>query len=177
MTMTINGSGTITGLSAGGLPDATIVQADLAAGVAGNGPAFSAYQSTLQNLTANTYTKLQVQTEEFDTNSYFNNTGSTVGSIPPYAFLPNIAGYYTVSIGCQLATTAADVRTSIYKNGSNFKNVGASAPSSNWTEGSALVYLNGSTDYIEAYVLSTATNTTYNNQAATFFQAVLVRAA
>lgn len=42
MTMVINGSGTITGLTAGGLPDATIVQADLATGVAGTGPLFIA---------------------------------------------------------------------------------------------------------------------------------------
>jgi len=34
MTMTLNGSGTITGLSAGGLPDASITASDLASGVA-----------------------------------------------------------------------------------------------------------------------------------------------
>ena len=34
MTMVINGSGSITGLSAGGLPDASVTTADLASGVA-----------------------------------------------------------------------------------------------------------------------------------------------
>ena len=64
MTITINGSGSITGLSAGGLPDATITQADLASGVAGTGPAFSAYQSSAQTLSSVTDTKILLQTEE-----------------------------------------------------------------------------------------------------------------
>jgi len=48
MSMVINGSGTITGLSAGGLPSATVTQATLATPIAGTGPAFSAYQSIPQ---------------------------------------------------------------------------------------------------------------------------------
>ena len=48
MTITINGSGTITGVSAGGLPSGTVTQATLATPVAGTGPAFSATMSANQ---------------------------------------------------------------------------------------------------------------------------------
>ena len=46
----------------------------LASGVAGNGPAFSAYRNAGQALTASTYTKLQINTDEYDTASCYDNT-------------------------------------------------------------------------------------------------------
>lgn len=77
MTITINGSGSITGLSAGGLPDATITQADLASGVAGNGPAFSARSASETTVATQTLTKLNTATETFDTNSCFHTNSSS----------------------------------------------------------------------------------------------------
>ena len=75
MAITINGTGTITGITAGGLPDAIITQPELATGVAGTGPAFSAYaDATTQTLVTATYTKILFQTEEFDTNNNFANS-------------------------------------------------------------------------------------------------------
>ena len=70
------------------LPAASIPQAALAAGVAGNGPAFSAYQSTQQTgISSATFTKVNFQTEEFDTNSNFASS----------TFTPTIAGYYQIN--------------------------------------------------------------------------------
>lgn len=177
MTMTISGSGTITGLSAGGLPDASITQAELATGVAGTGPAFSAYQSSAQTLSTGTWTKIQLQTEEFDTNSNFNNTGSTVGSTPAYAFLPTVAGYYLITGGFTIATVSASLLTQVYKNGSSFKRTSYLSGSQVGTWGSTLVYLNGTTDYVELYGYTSATNTLSASLADTYFQAVLVRSA
>jgi hypothetical protein len=135
----------------------------------GNGPAFSAYQSSIQSLTASTYTKMQLQTEEFDTNNCFDTS--------LYRFTPTVAGYYICSVACQMGSTTAEIRIVVYKNGSASKNLSTSVPASNWTSGSALIYCNGSTDYLEAYVFSGVTNTTFNSQAGTYFQASLARGA
>jgi hypothetical protein len=168
--MTINGSGTITGLSAGGLPDATIQQADLATNVASNGPAFSAYQSSSQTLTGGGATKIQCQTEEFDTNSNYDNTTN-------YRFTPTVAGYYQIT-GCwTAASVGANLSIAIYKNGSDFKrgtNIQASAAVVQVT---ALIYLNGSTDYAELYCASSANQAGNTGANFTYFQGVLIRAA
>ena len=41
--------------------------------VSGGMPAFSAWQSSAQTLSSNTLTKIQLQTEEFDTNNCFDH--------------------------------------------------------------------------------------------------------
>ena len=75
MTMTISGDGSITGLSAGGLPDATVTQADLASPTYPKGtPTFSAYASATQSISTGTWTKIQVNTEEWDmVQNYWKN--------------------------------------------------------------------------------------------------------
>jgi hypothetical protein len=176
MALVLDGGGTITGLVVGGLADATIQQADLAPNVAGNGPAFSAYQSTAQSaLGAAAYTKLLFQTKEFDTSSRFNNTGSTVNGIPAYAFMPDVAGYYQVN-AVVTHGTSFETFAVIYKNGSQFK-FGLDVGSSWSSSVSCLVYCNGTTDYIEVYAYfasSVAPNIGPQN---TYFQAAMVRAA
>ena len=172
MTMTINGSGTITGLTAGGLPDATIQQADLAANVAGNGPAFSAYPSGTQTITSGVYTKIACNTEEFDTNSNYDNATN-------YRFTPTVAGYYQVNGAVSPnGTSTGSAVAAIYKNGSAFK-YGPYIQTTNANSAvSALIYLNGSTDYIEMYAYVTAVIASVGNgSSSTYFQASLVRAA
>ena len=61
MPLVLNGDGNITGLTPGGLPDASITQSELAAGVAGNGPAFSAYLGSNQSLGAAVYQKMFIK--------------------------------------------------------------------------------------------------------------------
>jgi hypothetical protein len=153
MTITINGSGTITGISAGGLPDAIITQAELATGVAGTAPAFSAYASAAQSIPNATYTILNVNTELFDTASCYNNTGSTVGSIPAYSFLPNVAGYYQVNAAWYSAQSSGSVVSSIFKNGAVYQLTVNTFYSGGQVLGvNCLIYLNGSSDYIGFYV-------------------------
>ena len=67
----------------------TITQAMLGSGVyAGYGPSFSAYQSSAQTLSTNTWTKAQYNVEEWDTANCYDNATN-------YRFTPNVAGYYT----------------------------------------------------------------------------------
>ena len=168
MSMTLSGDGSITGLVAGGLPDATITQPELATGVAGTGPAFSAYALTGVSTTTGTLTKIGFDTEEFDTNNNFASS----------RFTPTVAGYYQVGAGITGGYSTQII--SIFKNGAEYKRgaqtVGASLQE---TTTFALVYCNGSTDYIEVYwaQFSGGTVTSGVGQALTYFQGCLVRSA
>ena len=117
--------------------------------VSGNMPAFSAYQSTLQSISTGTATKLQFQTKEYDTNSYFDASTN-------YRFTPLIAGYYYISasVGWSGGLTN-ETYISIYKNGSEYKrlqDIGSTTGGGIGSfSGGSLVYFNGSTDYVEIY--------------------------
>lgn len=151
------------------LPAASIPQAALAAGVAGNGPAFSAYPSATQSLTANTVTKLLFATEEFDTNSNFASS----------RFTPTVAGYYQIN-GAFLAASVGRTYNVIYvyKNGAEYK-LGQAGNSTTGvgTSVSVLVYLNGSTDYVEIYGLNGLTQSTSGTSSENYFQGAMVRSA
>jgi hypothetical protein len=94
MPMTFDGSGTITGLSAGGLPDGTITQADLAAGAARANFGAGAVLQVVQT----------VKTDTFSTQStsYVDITGLSV-SITPSSTSNKILVLTNVSIQSQNA--------------------------------------------------------------------------
>jgi hypothetical protein len=113
-----------------------------------SGPAFRAYPSGAQSFSSGTYTKLSMDTETFDTDSCYNTTDKR--------FTPNKAGYYQVNASAFLsAGSASTVILRLYKNGSNnspdlFNNANTNNQGI-LTIASDLIYLNGSTDYIELY--------------------------
>lgn len=174
MPMTISGDGTITGLVAGGLPDATIQQADLASGVAGTGPAFSAYNSGAQTVASSTWTKLQCNTEIFDTNNNFDATTN-------YRLTPTVAGYYFVNGAFYTAVAIGQPISGIYKNGSLYQMAACGATNQGVViPVSSLIYCNGSTDYVEFYMYQnsgSSFNTIGNRPDINYFQASLVRGA
>jgi hypothetical protein len=153
-----------------------VTQSYLGTNVAGNGPAFSAYRgTTTQAVSATTYTKIQFNVEEFDTNSNYDNTTN-------YRFTPTVAGYYQVNCLMYSTTgTAANFYGYIYKNGAIFKASQTMPTGGGGTSAgmfaSALIYMNGSTDYIEGYLYVTQAATVLNDAAYNYFQASLVRAA
>ena len=174
MPITINGTGTITGISAGGLPDGTVTQAEIASGVAGTGPAFSAYQNTAQTLSSATLTKITFDTEEYDTNSNFASS----------RFTPTVAGYYLITAKVQGNASYTAGISAFYKNGSLYRygyyNANATGVSHPAT--SCLIYCNGSTDYIEFYASFTTGQDTAGvsnsgNAGLTWFQGHMARAA
>jgi len=151
MSLILNGDGSIQSLVAGGLPAGTVTQASLASGVAGTGPAFSAYQSVSQSVTANVFTKIQFQTELFDTNNNFDN-------VTNYRFTPTVAGYYLITANLAYSTAAVAgmsiIGVTIYKNGSAFSKgtqVAAGAINNAATSVTSVIYFNGSTDYVEIF--------------------------
>ena len=162
------------------LLDASVTQAKLAAGVAGNGPAFSAYASAgAVNITQSTWTKVTFGTEEFDTNSNFASS----------RFTPTVAGYYQIT-GAVYGSGGGglrEVRTAIYKNGSIYKNSAHSASNAASPFNApivvvtSLVYFNGSTDYVEIYTFinDSASSPYYfgSGTETTYFNGCLVRGA
>jgi len=139
--------------------------------VSGNMPAFSAYQSTAQTLTSATFTKIVFQTKEFDTANAFDATTN-------YRFQPLVAGYYQVNGNLSAGVSASEIISAIYKNGSIYKSGGAaSGPYAYAANVSALVYLNGSTDYIEIYGFFSVSQITQASVNGTYFQASMVRTA
>jgi|TARA_R100001224_G_C3985421_1_gene137397 hypothetical protein len=142
-------------------------------------PSFSAYQSSQQTGISNgATTKINFQTEEWDTNSDYDTSNSR--------FTPSVAGYYQITIGCQGGTSRSGNGTSalfIYKNGSKFKDMVMNEGHTNqvtWGVHTAVVSCNGSSDYIEAYVNADGMPSTFNLSSSTtnhrtFFQAVYLR--
>jgi hypothetical protein len=156
------------------LLDASVTQAKLAAGVAGNGPAFSAFQATGQTLASNTITKITFDTEEYDTNNNFASS----------RFTPTVAGYYLVSAKTQGNASYTAGISAIYKNGSLYRYgyYNANASGVSHPAMSCLVYCNGSTDYIEFYAAfqtgqDTAAVSNSGTAAFTWFQGHMARAA
>lgn len=152
-----------------------IDQISLSSNVAGNGPAFSAYLSSDQTVSSATFTKIAFNTEEFDTNSNYDNATN-------YRFTPTVAGYYQCSAVLQQGNSVSctQLLISFYKNGSSFKQGSDNAVSGvQSVNASALIYCNGSTDYIEAYGYNAGAGTIKftGGQSLTYFQASMVRAA
>jgi hypothetical protein len=142
-----------------------------------NGPAFSAYVGSNQSVSNSTFTKVAINTEEFDTASCFDTS--------TYRFTPNVAGYYQVSGIVSVGTSAITAGLSaIYKNGSRYKDGsslgGISGSSFTFlaSQVSALIYMNGTTDYIELYAYVVATTPIFfGGISSTSFQASMVRSA
>ncbi len=142
--------------------------------VSGNMPAFSAFLNVAQSISNATFTKINFDTETFDTNNNFASS----------RFTPTVAGYYQVNYNVGLLITAGVVGLFLYKNGSPICNGSYVAGSANiggatWVIGSNLVYMNGSTEFLEVYVYQTSggSSNTSTGQNGVSFNGALVRAA
>jgi len=161
---------------------AVVTQAMLGTNVAGNGPTFSAYaNASQQTMTDNTWTKIQFNVKEFDTNTNYDATTN-------YRFTPTVAGYYQLNAGAYLSETTSESvhgRIAIYKNGAVYKYGSATFLTSAILDYcgcsvSSVVYANGSTDYFEVYAYegsSTGSVIVGGNTAQTFFNGFLARSA
>ncbi len=133
-------------------------------------PYFQAHLSANQSVTANTATKIQFNTKDFDSGGYFDATTN-------YRFTPLVAGKYKVTltvISNSVPAAGNNYFAGITKNGASlYAGVcTAQGTASNYCTLtlSDIVTFNGSTDYIETsvtvpgtstIVLGTAGNTTF----------------
>ena len=162
------------------MPLSKIEQSSVNSGVAGTGPAFSAYLSANQSISGATTTLIQFNSEIFDTNNAFNNTGSTVGTAPQYSFNPQVAGYYQVNVFLVGTNATYYLFTQLNKNGGLYQygSMGYGASSiGNFSTLNAVVYLNGSTDYLQFYGFQSTGGNFYGTAGNTMVSASLIRAA
>ena len=134
-------------------------------------PAFYANMGSSQTLSTTSYTKMQMNTEVFDTNSNYDPTTN-------YRFTPTVAGYYLVTIQIFWTSTVVSPSNAVYKNGSLYSSRYDQGTFTNLMQGhTVLVYLNGSTDYIENYAQISSGSTAIYTGTGSSFQAFLARSA
>ena len=149
------------------------IRAGAGGNLVGNGPAFSAVISANQEVSQLVFTKVVFDSEEFDTNANFD---TSLGR-----FAPTVAGYYQVDASINWKAGVAGSRLiTLYKNGVRHRD--GLNTSSSITLGcplSVLVYMNGTTDYLEifAYCAGPASLAVVAFAPGTYFQGHLVRAA
>jgi hypothetical protein len=138
---------------------------------AASGPAFRATKSGNTGITNGTWTKVTFDTETFDTDNCFASS----------TFTPTKAGYYQVNgLLDSISTNLSSGRyLRLYKNGSNYSwlsllNGSTNSSDTQWNSGgSDIIYLDGSTDYIELYAfINSATATIGSNST---FSAIWLR--
>ena len=133
-------------------------------------PAFSASGNTSYSITTNVDTKVRFQNKRFDTANCFDN-------VTNFRFTPNVAGYYQVNYIVRFQTAASPAMTiaysmlfkngRIYITGNQFMGV---STGTNWDiPSSELVYMNGTTDYLEVYLNVGGTSILINDNTTTAF--------
>jgi hypothetical protein len=141
-------------------------------------PAFSAFKNALQSLTSGSGSVVLFDNEVLDTdNCYDPATGR---------FTPNVAGWYQVNASVTLYGNSNPTIGGVYLRKNATLGLGATTFFTATTaldctlSTSALVYCNGTTDYVDAMVAATATNpylTASTLFKPTAFSGFLVRAA
>ena len=137
-----------------------------------NTPAFEAKLSSNQTISDNTDTKVTFDTEEFDTDSAYDNSSN-------YRFTPQVAGKYLVylslGINSEGSSQLQNMYTTIKKNGSSIKDSHNNYADNFIRFGTAsvvaVVTFNGSSDYIEAFAQcadSSGSASVHNNTFSTF---------
>lgn len=172
MAVIISGTNGISGVSTVNLANGSVTQNILANGVAGTGPAFSAYLAANQSApSTSVWTKVALNAERFDTNNNFNTSTNR--------FIPTVAGYYQINGAINFVSGATSLcACALYVNGAFYKSGEAQTGATAYQIlVSDLIYLNGSTDYVELYVYVSSTTALTGTAVYTGMSGSLVRAA
>ena len=163
-----SGTVSLTVPTVAGTNTATLPAATGTVMVSGNMPAFSAYPSSAQSVTSATFTKILFQNEVFDTNNNFANS----------TFTPTVAGYYQLNAYLSPNTSNTRALVTLYKNGSRVAVLADMAVNMNTNGGSTLIYMNGTTDYVEVWGYLVGVGPQWNSASdSTYFSGCLVRSA
>ncbi len=153
--VTPTGDVTITNAGVTAIASGSIVNADISgsAAIAASKivlPAFHVLRGSNQSINNAGDTKIQFNSEVIDTHGYFDSATN-------FRYTPLAAGIYSVTLQATLDNLAVDknVQIQIWKNGSLYalqhRYSGTAGVTLTWTM-TALVSMNGSTDYLEAYI-------------------------
>ncbi len=145
------------------------VLTDTTPNLAGNGPAFGVYKNSAQTAYSG-FAKVKLDFEEFDTDNCFDSTTN-------YRFQPTVAGYYQISGNATRASANCSMAAAIYKNGSNIKQGPVTYTYSGGAFVTGLLYMNGTTDYVELWAYMDVTQDLVSSQNGTYFCGFLARRA
>jgi hypothetical protein len=138
------------------------------------GPAFSAYKTSTQSFSSGAWTKVVFDNELYDTNGNYDPTTN-------YRFTPDVEGYYIINLTVEIASSPTRLISSVAKNGSygdsRLFDMSVSFTSAVVLSGSKLLFMNGTTDYVEAYVWASTGSPTFGFANGPSFNGFLVRAA
>jgi hypothetical protein len=165
-----SGTGTLTIAAPNTNSNYTLTLPQTTATLGIDGPAFSYWASGATSIANSTQTKVLFASQEFDTASAVSSS----------RFTPAVAGYYQINASVYYGNNAsAEKVCSVFKNGAQYKNGQDITGTLYGTTVNCLVYLNGSTDYVEIYAFQTSGGALNTNtlQVQTYFQGVLVRSA
>ncbi len=140
---TSSGSGTITLGQSG--ETITIPTGATATGFPDNTPAFLVRLTGNQSISNTTDTILAFNREELDTDNAYDSTN--------YRFVPQVQGYYKIGVRITSQGIGNGQSLNIVKNGSTTVTeyqVNAAASTTNSQINEALVFMNGSSDYVDA---------------------------
>ena len=121
------------------------------------GPAFYAYRNGNIAISNSVSNKVPLNAEIFDTANCFDSATN-------YRFTPNVAGYYWLSAAINLETSSSPSQITralptINKNGTeNLRGIDLIGPT-NSVLVSGLLYLNGTTDYVEVFIYTEGATT------------------
>ena len=137
-------------------------------------PAFSAYPSASTTITGSAFTKIAFDTKEYDTANCFSTANNR--------FTPTVAGYYLITANVMFNNVTSWCTIYIYKNGSAYRQGNQiTTGTGNYfsTSVTTIMYLNGTTDYVEIFGTGGTTYTTPNtgNSTYNYFNGCLLRGA
>ncbi len=137
-----------------------------------NAPAFSAYANATTSIANGVETKVNFQVEDFD----------TAGNFASSRFTPTVAGYYQINASVQFSgVSSTSAAAQIWKNGAVYKigNAVLGSTAAPICHVSGIVFLNGSTDYVEIFAYQSSGSSMNNIASAstTWFDGCLVRPA
>jgi len=133
-TITIGGSGDTVSLGSGATQS----------GFGGvNTPSFHAYRSDTQSISQNTWTKVQLNVEEFDSDSAFDTSNNR--------FTPQTAGKYYIYGSCNNGASLQSQKVAIYFNGTKVLEAQGDASAGSIFNCAKIITFNGSSDYVELY--------------------------
>jgi hypothetical protein len=113
-----------------------------------NTPAFRAQSSGAQTISTGSETKLQFATEDFDTDSDYDNSTN-------YRFTPSVAGKYFIRASVRMATSTdyTGLKFILKKNGTAVIQHQTSAFHYETRVVSGIITFNGSSDYVEVFIV------------------------
>lgn len=138
MSIALNGNGLITGAAFGDVP------------------VFSAVPTAAQTVTTSIFTKIVLGTVRVDNKGWWSAVNNR--------YTPLQEGWYNVRATAMYQGTAVSLHVlAVYRNGSEYARLTHITPPASTANvlagGSALIYMNGTTDYLEFFAYNAATGT------------------